>query len=103
MGVPKRAAAVTRSELRDAALALVDAEEALRDAINGQGHLGENHDDWLAPGGHPMGDGVVMHDIVGDCSACGGAQYGAEDNKTRAYARLRVALGLPLRPWEKFA
>lgn len=86
-------------KLREAAMRLVEAQELNRDAINGMGHEGEPHDKVLHPDPPPGADFDVF-DITGDCSACGGAQYGTEDALTAAYAQLRFVLGLPLRPWE---
>lgn len=86
-------------ELRDAALEVVRAQEAVREAINGFGHPSEPHDDALASPRDPRAEFYVI-DQVGDCATCGGAQYGAEDELNRAYGRLRAALGLEVRPWE---
>jgi hypothetical protein len=67
-------------ELREAGLAVIAAVDAYRDAVNGLGHPGE----------------------TGDCSACGGAQYGTEDALTHAHLALRDALGLPRQTWQEY-
>jgi hypothetical protein len=87
--------------LRDAALEVLRATDAYRDALNGQGHAGP-HDRYI----HfdPCTDlpGVEhVYDITGDCSACGGSQYGTEDDLQRAIVRLRLVVGEPLQPWEE--
>jgi hypothetical protein len=84
---------VTEPRLRTAALALVRAMDAHVDALNGQGHPGEPHDDALYFGG-------IVRDMIGDCAACGGAQYSAEDAEQRAAVAVKLALGEPLRPYE---
>ena len=89
--------------LRMAAIAVVMAQEKLRNAINGVGHPGEDHDDVLHNVACActtiLGD-VEVREVTSDCAACGGSQYGAEDTLNRAYGDLRAALGLPVRPWE---
>lgn len=85
--------------LREAALEVVRAQEAVRQAINGFGHEGEEHDQVLHFHGLCTPEYEVL-DSVGDCAACGGAQYGTEDDLNRAYGRLRAALSLEVRPWE---
>jgi hypothetical protein len=86
-------------DLRQAALAVVEAHEAVRDALNGMGHDGEPHDDALAPERDPRAEFYII-DQVGDCAACGGARYGAEMTENAAFGQLRAALGLEVRPWE---
>ena len=85
------------STVEDAARAVLDAADALRDAINGQGHPGEEHnrDLW-----QPLPGDMQIYSPVGDCSACGGAEYQAEDALAVAYGDLRAALGRPRLPWE---
>lgn len=90
---------MTDERLRDAALEVVNAQESVRDALNGLGHSGNPHDGVLAPPRDPDAAFYVI-DQVSDCAACGGAQYGTEDDLNRAYGRLRAALGLEVRPWE---
>lgn len=87
------------SDLERAAQAVLDATDALRDAINGIGHQGRSHDDVLAPPRDPRAEFAII-DTVGDCSACGGAQYGCEDTLNAAIGNLRVALGHERLPWE---
>jgi hypothetical protein len=86
--------------LREAALDVIRTTDAYRDAVNGIGHPGEDHDKALhfepcalAPDGH-------LYDLTGDCAACGGAQYGTEDSVQKAMGLLRAAVGLPKKPWE---
>lgn len=83
--------------LRAALLALVDAEEAVRAAHNGLGHAPNPHDRMLH---EPSGGDVQVFDLVGDCAACGGAQYGADHEKNYAVGDAREALGMDRRPWE---
>lgn len=91
---------IAGTTLRDAALSLVRAYDANVDAINGLGHVGEDHDKWLHFG--PVSpDGVEIFDTVGDCAACGGAQYGSEDAVQHAIVAVKLALGEPLRPYEE--
>jgi hypothetical protein len=80
-----------------AARYVVLASEAVRDARNGSGHPGEPHnrDLHFATGGP-----VEVFDISGDCSACGGAEYGWDDVLNAAMGDLREALGMNRRPWE---
>lgn len=85
------------TDIRIAGQAVLDAADAYRDALNGCGHPGEKHDDWL---GHSSVNGISVRDTVADCSACGGAQYGADDALTAAYGNLRAALGHERLPWE---
>ena len=90
---------MTDKAVRFAAQAVLDAADAYRDALNGAGHPGEDHDTWLR---EPRDPNAAFHiyDTVGDCSACGGAQYGTEDALTQAYGDLRAALGHDRLPWE---
>lgn len=85
-------------DLIRAAEALLRAEDAVRDAINGLGHPGTLHDDALWMG--PTISGVSIRDAVADCAACGGAQYGADEERNIALGNLRVALGRKPLPWE---
>lgn len=91
---------MTIDEIRDAALAVVEAHEAVRDAINGQGHPGEDHDDELGAILYDDGE-VQVHSTVDGCARCGGAQYGSEFAENAAFGRLRAALGMEVRPWER--
>lgn len=83
--------------LRQAAAAVIRATDAHRDALNGLGHEGVPHDRYLA---QPPVNGFEIRDLVGDCAACGGAQYGTEDDLQGAVADLRAALGEERKPWE---
>lgn len=87
----------TRAALHEAAVAVLAATDALRDAGNGHGHPGEAHD-------HVLGDLLSrphrVCDPIADCAACGGAEYGAEDHLHRAIGRLRLAVGQEPKPWE---
>lgn len=85
--------------LEKAALAVLLAEDAVRDAMNGYGHPGEEHDHVL---GDLDGDRHPVCSTVDDCAACGGAQYGAEDARNIATAALRVALGREPMPFERY-
>jgi hypothetical protein len=88
------------SDLMTAARAFVAADEAVRDAINGGGHPGE-HDRLLHFEPCNFLSGVAhVYDLSGDCSACGGAQYGTEADRNLAMGDLREALGMERRPWE---
>ena len=82
------------TDLRQAAEAVLRAVDAHRDAVNGQGHPGKPHDDALRMPGQPF------HDLTGDCSACGGAQYGWETELNAAHGDLREAVGQERKPWE---
>ena len=84
--------------LREAAERVIVAADACRDAINGLGHPGEKHDRYIHFG--PSPGGIEIFDQVGDCAACGGAQYGTEDTLSEAYGDLRAALGQERKPWE---
>ena len=75
--------------------AVIEADDRYRDAKNGLGHPGTPHDrDLRDPGGS-------FYDPIGDCAACGGAQYGTDDEQQRAHVRLRLSLGLPLQGWQE--
>lgn len=88
----------TSSGVTRAARYVVLASEAVRDACNGYGHSGRDHDRML----HFASDGPVqIYDQVGDCAGCGGAEYGAEDTLNAAMGDLREALGMKRRPWEE--
>lgn len=84
--------------LRAAATEVLRAADAYRDTLNGLGHPGEPHDRVLHAA---MARGVEVFDLVGDCSACGGRQYGTEYELQGAYGGLREALGQPRLPWEE--
>lgn len=89
------------TELQDAALRLVRAYDARTDASNGQGHGGESHDRALWFPDPSMPDGVEMHSTVDDCARCQGTLYGIEDETQQAIVDIKVALGEPLREYEK--
>jgi hypothetical protein len=85
-----------RNPLAKAAIEVLRATDRLTDAINGSGHPGEAHD-------HVLGDLLSPHrvcDQIADCAACGGAQYGCEDDLHRALGSLRMALGQEPKNWE---
>ena len=85
------------SDLEAAAKAVLRAVDAYRDALNGRGHEGEPHDRLLWQ--RRPGD-VQIYSPDSDCAACGGAQYGTEDDLNVAYGDLREALGEPRELWE---
>jgi hypothetical protein len=88
------------TELREAAERVIRATEANRDAINGVGHP-EPHDRMLHF--EPCTDlpGVEhVYEVTHDCAACGGWQYGTEDELHAAMGDLRAACGYERRPWE---
>ena len=87
--------------LRAAAMEVVRAHEAVRNALNGFGHPDEPHDSVLGDLYRRGTDEVQIIDQVGDCAACGGAQYGAEDAENAAFGWLREELGLEIRSWEQ--
>lgn len=89
-----------RNLLHDTALAVVLAQEKVRDSINGGGHPGADHDAWLREPRDPNA-AVHIYDTVGDCAACGGSQYGAEYELNIAFGDLREALGMERRAWEE--
>lgn len=80
-----------------AARAVLRAVDARRDALNGLGHPGEDHDRMLW---HPSGGDYAIYSTVGDCAACGGADYGTDDALNVAYGDLREAVGEQRLPWE---
>jgi hypothetical protein len=88
-------------ELLEAATAVVNAHEAVRNAINGDGHPDEDHDDVLGDILY-ADDEVVVRSTIDGCSMCAGRQYGAEIEENEAFGRLRAELGLEVRPWESF-
>lgn len=91
----------TAPGLREAAQALVDADEASRDAANGIGHPGP-HDREIHMDPCTNMPGIEhVYDLVGDCAQCGGAQYGTGDARNLALGDLRAALGMERRPWEE--
>ena len=85
--------------LESAARAVVVATDALRDAMNGQGHPGVEHDQVFH---RPPADGdafEVFSDST-DCCACAGSCYGSDINLSMAIGDLREALGQERQPWE---
>ena len=78
---------------------MLNAVDANRDAINGQGHEG-SHDRAVHMDPCTSIPDLHIYDTFGDCAACGGAQYGTEDTLSQAYGDLRAALGQPRKPWE---
>ena len=85
------------STIEKAARRVLRAVDANRDAINGQGHPGEGHDRMLWSS---LGGDIEVYSTVDDCAACGGAQYGTEDELQAAHGDLRAALGMERLPWE---
>lgn len=85
------------SALEQAARRVIRAVDANRDARNGAGHPGEPHDWDLW---ESMGGEVEVYNTVGDCAACGGAQYGTDDEMNGAIGDLRAALDMERLPWE---
>lgn len=79
------------------ARAVLRAVDAHRDAVNGLAHPDEPHDRWLW---QPSAGDVQIYSSVGDCAACGGAQYGTEDDLNMAHGDLREAVGETRLPWE---
>ena len=87
--------------LRKAAENVLRAVDTYRDAVNGEGHGDEDHDRYLHMDPCTSLRGVQhVYDPVGDCSACGGAQYGTDAELQHAYGALRVAVGQKPKPWE---
>lgn len=86
--------------LRAAAEAVIAATEANRDAINGIGHPGEEHDRAIHMDPCTSDPGVHVYSPSTDCAACGGAEYGTEDALHLAMGDLRAACGLERRAWE---
>jgi hypothetical protein len=84
--------------IKEAAIGVLRAADAYRDAMNGAGHEGEPHNRDFWPG--PLPNSGKLYDMSGDCSACAGAQYGTEITLSDSYGNLRVALGQPRKPWE---
>ena len=87
--------------LREAARTLVEAAEAVRDAINGVGHPGTPHDRYIHMDPCTSDPGIHVYSTSSDCAACGGAEYGTEDTYSQALGDLRAALGMERRPWEE--
>jgi hypothetical protein len=81
---------------------VIAAVDAYRDAVNGLGHPGEEHNRDLHFEPCPLAPEGHIYDMTGDCSACGGAQYGTEDALTHAHLALRDALGLPRQTWQEY-
>lgn len=92
--------ATADTNLRCAAQAVLNAQAAYRDALNGIGHEGEPHDRSIHMDPCTSDRGVHVYSPSNDCAACGGAEYGTEDSLTHAYGDLRVALGGERLPWE---
>ena len=87
--------------LEEAAWRVLAALQHNRDAINGATHPGEPHDKVLHFDPCTNQPGVAhVYDLVGDCAACGGAQYGADDLQNAAEGDLRAALGLERYGWQ---
>ena len=85
------------SALGQAARRVIRAVDANRDALNGLGHPGEDHDRelWRSSGGD-----IEVYSTSTDCAACGASQYGTEDEMSGAIGDLRAALGMERMPWE---
>jgi len=89
------------ASIEKAAWHVLAALEHKRDAINGNTHPGEPHDNVLHFEPCTNLPGVAhAYDLVGDCARCGGAQYGADDLENAAWGDLRAALGLPRYQWQ---
>jgi hypothetical protein len=86
-------------DLRTAALAVIEATDKLRDAMNGQGHPGEAHDQMFHQP-PAAGDSFEIFSDSTDCCACAGAQYGCDITLSDAIGDLRAALGQERKPWE---
>lgn len=88
-------------DLLAAAVEVLRATDAVRDARNGVAHPGEPHDRVLHI--DPCTDlaGVAhVYETTSDCSACGGRQYGTEEDLNMALGDLREAVGQVRKPWE---
>ena len=87
------------STLHAAAVEVLRATDAVTAARNGDGHPGD-HDHVI--GDITYGEGRDHPcSLVSDCAACGGAQYGTEDDLNRAIGALRAAVGQEPKPWER--
>jgi hypothetical protein len=91
---------MSTAKLRAAAIEVLRATDAYRDAVNGVGHKGEPHDRMLHFDPCTADPTVHLYDLSGDCANCGGAQYGTEDELHRAIGDLREAVGQDRYPWE---
>lgn len=89
------------SELELAARAFIEADEAVRDAINGIGHKGEEHDRAIHMDPCTWDSEVHIYSPSTDCAACAGACYGTESTRSLAMGDLRHAVGMEMRPWEE--
>ena len=85
--------------LRKAALRVIAATDQLRDAMNGQGHPGVEHDQ-LFHQPPAEGDSLDIFSDRTDCCACAGACYGSDIDLSMAIGDLRAALGQERKPWE---
>lgn len=92
---------MSERELRLAGLEVLRATDAYRDALNGLGHPGREHDQLIHIDPCTSVFGVHVYSTSTDCASCGGAQYGTEHGLQRAIVRLRLALGQPLHRWEE--
>lgn len=90
------------SDLETAARALVAAQEAVRVAINGDGHPGTPHDRAIHMDPCTADPDIHVYSPSSDCAACGGAGYGSDDQLNGAMGDLRRALGMEVRPWEMY-
>lgn len=87
------------SAVERAAREVLRTTDAYRDAQNGMAHPAEKHDrDLRRLVGAPD---FEVYDLIGDCSACAGSQYGTEFELQQAIVGLRLALGEPLLPFEE--
>jgi len=87
--------------IEEVAWRMLAALERNRDALNGDNHPGEPHDRYLHFDPCTNLPGVAhAYDLTGDCSMCGGAQYGSEDLVNAAWGDLRTALGLERYGWQ---
>lgn len=86
--------------LRAAATRVIEATEAHRDAVNGRGHPDEPHDRAIHMEPCTSIPDAHIYSTSSDCAACGGAEYGTEDEMHGAIGDLRAACGYERRPWE---
>jgi len=87
--------ATDHDRLVAAAAEVLRLEDAHRDAMNGLGHPGEDHDTALCR------TREVIHSQVSHCAGCIAAQYGIEVEQTSAWGDLREALGGEREPWDR--
>ena len=98
----RRDAEDERWRLTTAATEVLRCYDAWVEAVNGNGHPGESHDRAIHIDPCTNLPGVEhVYSTSTDCAACGGAEYGTEDDLHTAYAHLRDALGQPRKPWEE--